>query len=459
MKVRKRVKFKHPSQDLTFDHRYWSFKDNLRYNAHLFSGLNFYLLLTALLIPVVIFRPALASLVIANVLLLTGLYLMARRRVEGLQILRKVPAVSREGEELPVTYVFSNASGFSLDEIHFVQEFDGTQAGQFAVSTGRDLPAQTSFEVRSRVRLNSGMGVKTFKPIRLLFRDPLRIFEFEVEFDQTQEVEVYPKLQELPPLKAAISPDSITFGLYEIPNRGESSLFIGTREYRHGDPVRHINWKLSRRSGKIIVNEFEKNTNAHVTLLLDLELDHQIGRGSVSTWEGVKDLALGIAAAEIEKHNQLQLIANNLYVPFGTGHGQLVSIERHFTLHELAALRSDQHLVPLQHLPSRGQVYFICPMYTSPHLLETFETLKRLAAQDQRVVVFLVDPYQALLKEVNIAFRSSLLEVERHVRGEFVRIERELVAQGIRVVKLRISEAQDFGRQLRSEAFDLLELA
>lgn len=47
--------------------------------------------------------------------------------------------------------------------------------------------------------------------------------------------------------------------------------FSGIREYRREDPVNHINWKASARTGELMTNQFDSTTSIFLTLIFDLE--------------------------------------------------------------------------------------------------------------------------------------------------------------------------------------------
>ena len=47
--------------------------------------------------------------------------------------------------------------------------------------------------------------------------------------------------------------------------------FSGIREYQRQDPVNHINWKASARTGKLMTNQFDSTTNTSLTLIFDME--------------------------------------------------------------------------------------------------------------------------------------------------------------------------------------------
>lgn len=55
---------------------------------------------------------------------------------------------------------------------------------------------------------------------------------------------------------------------------GESEEFVALREYRRGDPMRHIHWKSVSKTGKLVVKEFQNEFFVRHALILDTFLEH-----------------------------------------------------------------------------------------------------------------------------------------------------------------------------------------
>jgi uncharacterized protein (DUF58 family) len=456
MKIRRKIEAPGLRTRLHFEFKYFSLAQNFYYNSQFFNHFTGVVLFTLGCVLLGIFWPIFWGIGLSNLGLLVFLYFKTARLAEGITVKRVVPGSAREQEMIEVQYEISNQTGFEFNDLHFYEEFDGLQAGRMLVTCHRPIPAQTRFTLKQKIQLDGGMGIKTFQPIRIYVRDPLGIFEFPVKFLQTSEIEVHPRLEPTPSLKTSISPEAIDFGFYEINKRGDSNLFIGTREYRHGDPVRMINWKLSQKFKKVVVNEFEKNTSSYVTLLMDLCLNTQLGSGELSTWEMAKDLALSIAANEIRKNNHIQVVSHNLYIPFASGKSQFNAIEKHFTLHELAQSAGLSHLQYLHNLPANSQIYFICPMLTSPRLGEIIRALKNLKMAGHAVTIFAIDPYQQLQKEIKGQIRIGLMEMNRHARTEFDGHTKELALAGIKLVLITVDKGKPVGQQILKEAWELI---
>lgn len=258
MKVRRNVVVPKLSSYFKFESKYYNLKNNLYFNTQLFNNFAFYVVFSALCLLLGFFKPIFWAIGLSNIFLIGFLYMKTFKLCHGLTITRKAPVFAHEKNEIEITYSISNETSFVIDNLEFTEKFDGIQAGFFKVNSERSIPAHTRLSITRKVILNAGMGVKVFKPIILNFRDDIGIFDFKIQFFDEHEIEVYPIIEETPVLKASISPDTIGYGFYEIAKRGDSNLFIGTRDYRHGDPVKHINWKLTKKTNKVVVNEYEK---------------------------------------------------------------------------------------------------------------------------------------------------------------------------------------------------------
>ncbi len=458
MKVKKNVVPPKLRSYFKFDTKYHNFKNNLYFNTQLFNNLTFSFIFTGICLFFGFFKSIFWAIGLSNIFFIGFLYLRTLKICQGISVTRKAPVFAHEKNEIEISYVVSNETAFTINHLEFTENFNGVQLGFFKVNAGRTIPPHTQINLSKKIILDAGMGVKSFKPINLNFRDDLGIFDFNIQFFDEHEIEVYPIIEETPVLKASISPDTIGYGFYEVAKRGDSNLFIGTRDYRHGDPVKHINWKLTKKTNNVVVNEYEKNTNTYITLLLDLDLDNQLGFGGVSTWEAAKDMALSITANEIKKNNLIQVISNNLHIGFGSGKNQLNTIEKHFTLHEMTASTETKHLKYLQNLPAKSQIFYICPMLTTIKILETFDFLQKLKMSGQNVAIFTLNPYEELKSSIKGDMKLGIMEMERHAMEAFAKKKKEFENSQIPFTVLKVSADLHFGQQLIKDAQDLLEI-
>ena len=61
--------------------------------------------------------------------------------------------------------------------------------------------------------------------------------------------------------------------VHEAPRRGQGPDYLSVREYRPGDPMRHVHWALTARHGRLMVREFEEERTRRLVIVVDTERD------------------------------------------------------------------------------------------------------------------------------------------------------------------------------------------
>lgn len=79
-------------------------------------------------------------------------------------------------------------------------------------------------------------------------------------------------------LKARQIVEGFMTGLNKSPVRGFSVDFKQHREYMHGDDLRYLDWKVYGRTDRLMIKEFEQETNSRVHLVLDASRSMKYGR-------------------------------------------------------------------------------------------------------------------------------------------------------------------------------------
>jgi hypothetical protein len=133
------------------------------------------------------------------------------------------------------------------------------------------------------------------------------------------EVEILPRIIDVVSLPFPDSPENTSLGLKEAPHSGDSVNFLGARDYVPGDPPRKVSWRLSARSGDLIVKEFEKMLSSDVTFILDLNPRGQMGKHFRNSWDFMKLIAISILKSRESGLGANQLISQGLFVPFDFG--------------------------------------------------------------------------------------------------------------------------------------------
>lgn len=108
--------------------------------------------------------------------------------------------------------------------------------------------------------------------VYLRLRDRLGVFVYEVHLDLRQPLRVYPRPEAV---RALIQPSEtqIFAGNDLSRSKGDGIEFTDVRAFSPGDRVRRVNWPLSTRRGELYVNEFHRERNADIVVLLDTFVD------------------------------------------------------------------------------------------------------------------------------------------------------------------------------------------
>lgn len=99
--------------------------------------------------------------------------------------------------------------------------------------------------------------------------DPLGIYRALRKFPLPQSMLILPKRYPLPPIALPGGMKYQHGGVAMASHIGQSEEFVSLREYRRGDPPRHIHWRSWAKTGKPIVKEFEDEFFVRHALVLD----------------------------------------------------------------------------------------------------------------------------------------------------------------------------------------------
>lgn len=112
-------------------------------------------------------------------------------------------------------------------------------------------------------------GVLRFERVTLARPDPLGLFRAFLNVPLPQTTLILPKRY---PLPAVTLPGTMKYqegGVALSASVGQSEEFVALRDYRHGDPFRHIHWRTWARVGKPVVKEYEDEFFVRHALVLD----------------------------------------------------------------------------------------------------------------------------------------------------------------------------------------------
>ena len=175
-------------------------------------------------------------------------------------------------------------------------------------------------------------GLYRLGRLKAISRFPFGFFERSFSINQPQEILVYPQIIDIRP---AIEQAHLELGEYETGRKGPGHSLHGLREYTPGDSARHIHWKVSARSSKIMVREFEKEEKKKVTIWLNNHSPLTLNQEVLELFERGVIYAASLSSFLIQRDYQVQLATASGRVPFGMGIAHLYRILRALALIEI----------------------------------------------------------------------------------------------------------------------------
>jgi uncharacterized protein (DUF58 family) len=117
-------------------------------------------------------------------------------------------------------------------------------------------------------------GLVRFTGLTVARPDPLGLVKAFRRVPLAQSLLVLPRRYALPAVALPGTQRYQQGGVALASSVGESEEFVALRDYRHGDPLRHIHWRSWARAGRPIVKEFEDEFFVRHALILDTFSDH-----------------------------------------------------------------------------------------------------------------------------------------------------------------------------------------
>lgn len=155
--------------------------------------------------------------------------------------------------------------------------FSPRRANRFQVAVikeGEVPPLERKGEVEVRMELEpTRRGVLRFQGVTLARPDPFGLFRAFSRVAVSQTTVILPRRYAIPPIALPGSMKYQEGGVAMASNIGRSDEFMSLRDYRRGDPYRHIHWRSWAKTGKPIVKEFEDEFFVRHALVLDTFTD------------------------------------------------------------------------------------------------------------------------------------------------------------------------------------------
>jgi uncharacterized protein (DUF58 family) len=138
------------------------------------------------------------------------------------------------------------------------------------------IPANQSVDVPVEIQ-PLRRGVLRFSGVTIARPDPLGLHRAFITVPLPQTVLILPKRYPLPPIALPGAKKYQAGGVALASNIGQSEEFMALRDYRPGDPLRHIHWRSWAKAGRPVVKEFEDEFFVRHALVLDTFTDQPHG--------------------------------------------------------------------------------------------------------------------------------------------------------------------------------------
>ena len=198
--------------------------------------------------------------------------------------------------------------------------------------------------------------------------------------------------------------DGLINGTHRSPFFGASVDFAEHRGYVAGDDIRRVDWRVYARTDKYYVKEFEADSNANFSVLLDVSKSMGFG-AKISKLEYAKTLAACLAYLANAQRDRVGLVTFDSeiveHVPPSAKHLDVVL----HTLDRATPARPGELIGPVrklaEHFGRRGIVVLISDLYAEPE--EIFHAVGPIVHRGNDVVLFhVLDP-----QEIDFSFSEA----------------------------------------------------
>jgi uncharacterized protein (DUF58 family) len=249
-------------------------------------------------------------------------------------------------------------------------------------------------------------------------------------------------------LKARLVVEGFITGLHRSPYHGFSVEFAEHRQYRSGDEIRHIDWKIFGRTDKYYIKQFEEETNLRSMIAVDSSASMKFAsKGQISKFEYGSYLAaalgymlikqrdaVGLALYDTEIRTFLPPRSKQSYI-----HEILKSLDSTVPANETGTAGALDRIA--ERIERRGLVIIISDFFDEPE--SVINALKHFRHRNHEVLAFqILDP-----REIDFKFGPGATFRDMET-GE------EMITQPFQIQKAYSKAVSNFVGRLKKECHE-----
>lgn len=216
-------------------------------------------------------------------------------------------------------------------------------------------------------------------------------------------------------LKAKLVVEGFITGLHKSPYHGFSIEFAEHRQYRPGDEIRHIDWKVYGRSNRFYVKQFEEETNLRGIVAIDSSESMKFAsKGHISKFEYASNLGAALIYLMMNQRDAAGLAIYNTeiqkYFPPRSKQSYLAELLKtleNTTPTNKTGTAKSLHLLA-ERIKNRSLVVIISDLFDN--LEQVTSAIKHFRHNNHEVLVFqILDPREI---DFDFGYKSTFIDLE-----------------------------------------------